>query len=272
LSELIGALSFVTFLSRSGCSRTTKYLGHFRCDVTTPSIGEMVLECLLVSNDPEVARVLQPTLEELSIKLEVCEGVEAGERILASEKFDAIIVDCDDLVGGTKVLQSIRTHASNKSSVTFAILNGRTTASQSFEMGSNFVLQKPIHAVNAMRCFSAAVGLMVRERRRYYRVPVDMPVTLTLGTGRKVRLSATNISEGGMAIASATHLGADLISELQFTLPGTNNAVETKAELAWADAAGQAGIRFINMTALSRDHLERWLTVQIAALGQNLFQ
>src|SRR5689334_23143907 len=136
----------------------------------------MVLECLLVSNDPEVARVLRPALQELSINLQVCEGAESGQEILTSSKFDAVVVDCDDLAGGMAVLQEIRQKPSNKNSVTFAILNGRTTASQSFEMGSNFVLQKPIQPINVMRCFSAAVGLMTRERRRYYRVPVEMPV------------------------------------------------------------------------------------------------
>jgi DNA-binding response OmpR family regulator len=232
----------------------------------------MVLECLLVSNDPEVARVLQPTLEELSIKLHVCQAAEKGEEILAAEKFDAVIVDCDDLVDGAKVLQSVRAHSSNKSSVTCAILNGRTTATQSFEMGTNFVLQKPIHPVNAMRCFSAAVGLMVRERRRYYRVPIDMPATISFVTGKKLKANATNISEGGMALGSLKRLDDEEISGVQFTLPGTSNSVETKAELAWADASGRAGIRFTTMPALSRDHLERWLTVQIAALETSVAQ
>jgi hypothetical protein len=55
-------------------------------------------------------------------------------------------------------------------------------------------------------------------------------------------------------------------------LPGTHNAVDTKAELAWADASGRAGIKFTSMPATSRDHLERWLTVQIAALETSVVQ
>jgi DNA-binding response OmpR family regulator len=232
----------------------------------------MVLDCLLVSNDPEVARVLRPTLQELSINLQVCEGAEAGQRILTSSKFDAIVVDCDDLVGGMAVLQSIRQKPSNKNSVTFAILNGRTTATQSFEMGSNFVLQKPIHPINVMRCFSAAVGLMTRERRRYYRVPVAMPVLVTLESGKHLRLEATNLSEGGLALESNQQLTDHSIAEVQITLPGTSNTLQVKSELAWVDGAGRAGIRFRGMPQTARDHLERWLTVQIAELDAALIQ
>src|SRR5437870_3358721 len=101
-----------------------------------------------------------------------------GSEILLSEKFDAVIVDCDDLQGGLEVLQELRKGTSNRNSVAFAILNGKTTASQAFQMGANFVLQKPISPLNSMRCFNAALGFMYREQRRYFRHPVEMPIVI----------------------------------------------------------------------------------------------
>ena len=65
--------------------------------------SSMPLESLLLSRDPEVIRVLQPALEKLSIDVEVCRGVSSGQEILRTEKFDAIIVDCDDLKGALSV-------------------------------------------------------------------------------------------------------------------------------------------------------------------------
>ena len=143
----------------------------------------MPLESLLLSRDPEVIRVLQPALEKLAIEVEVCRGVSSGQEILRTEKFDAIIVDCDDLKGALSVFEGLRKSVSNKNSVTFAILNGSTTTQQAFQMGANFVLQKPISALNAMRCFSAAVNFMMRERRRYFRHPVEA-ATLSFGEGK----------------------------------------------------------------------------------------
>ena len=160
----------------------------------------MPLESLLLSRDAEVVRVLQPALEKLFIEVEVCRGVNSGHEILRTEKFDAIIVDCDDLDGGVRVLEGLRKAPSNKNSVTFAILNGITTTQQAFRMGANFVLQKPISTLNATRCFSAALNFMIREQRRYFRHPVEILATLEFGEGQKLKATITNISEGGMAI------------------------------------------------------------------------
>ena len=123
----------------------------------------MTLESLLVTRDQQVIGVLRPAMEKLSIDVEVCRGARSGNEILQAEKFDAVIVDCDDLEGGLDVLQSLRKSLSNRNSVTFAILNGNTTTQAAFEMGAKFVLQKPISQLNATRCFSAALSFMVRS-------------------------------------------------------------------------------------------------------------
>ena len=126
-----------------------------------------------------------------------------SKSILRTEKFDAVIVDCDDLAGGLRVLEGLRKGPSNRNSVTFAILNGTTTTKQAFQMGVNFVLQKPISALSAARCFSAALNFMIREKRRYLRHPVEIAVTLESDEGQKLKATITNISEGGMAFFPA---------------------------------------------------------------------
>ena len=65
----------------------------------------MPLESLLVSRDPQVIGVLRPALEKLAIEVEICRGANSGSEILSCEKFDAVIVDCDDLHGGLGVLE-----------------------------------------------------------------------------------------------------------------------------------------------------------------------
>ena len=100
----------------------------------------MTLESLLLSQDLELVRVIRPTLEKLSIDVEICHEARQATDILIAEKFDAVIVDCDDLKGGLAVMEGLRATPSNKNSVTFAILNGKkTTTQQAFGMGANFV-------------------------------------------------------------------------------------------------------------------------------------
>ena len=214
-----------------------------------------------MSRDAEVIRVLQPALEKLSIEVEVCHGVRSGHEIIRTEKFDAIIVDCDDLEGGLRVLEGLRKASSNKNSVTFAILNGTTTTQQAFKMGVNFVLQKPISTLNATRCFSAALNFMIREQRRYFRHPVEIPATLGSGEGQKLKATITNISEGGMAIFFRGKFPSGRVSA-NFKLPGVATPLEPKVQLAWMDDSGRAGLQFFDVAKDMRDQLDQWLTEQ----------
>jgi len=219
----------------------------------------MGLEALLLSRDVDVIRILQPALERLSIAVEVCNGASSGQEILRAEKFDAVIVDCDDLSGALDVLGSLRKSDSNKNSVTFAILNGGTTTQKAFQMGASFVLQKPISALNAKRCFSAAINFMIREQRRYFRHAVEIPATIEFSEGQRLKATMTNISDGGMAIFFRGPLPKGAVSTASFTLSGVASALEPKVQIAWMDESGRAGLRFTDMPKESREQLDRWL-------------
>src|SRR4029077_13614774 len=176
--------------------------------------------------------------------------------------------DCDDLKGAINVFEGLRKSASNKNSVTFAILNGSTTTQQAFQMGANFVLQKPISALNAMRCFSAAVNFMLRERRRYFRHPMEASATLGFSEGQKLKVSLTNLSEGGMAIFFRGPLPKGSMSTVSFKLPGAASALEPKVQVAWIDDSGRAGLRFIDMGKDARAQLDAWLAEQCEKMDQ----
>ena len=221
-----------------------------------------MLESLLLSRDAEVFRVLRATLEKLSIEIEVCQEAKKASDILISQKFDAVIVDCDDMPGGVGVLEGLRATPSNKNSVTFAIVNERTSTQEAFGMGVNFVLHKPLSVLNTSRCFNAALSFMLRERRRYFRHPVKMPVCLVLD-GKEIKGESTNISEGGIALLLHHALPKNATPRLQFTLPASGPALDVDTEVAWADLKGYVGLRFLNLPASSQELLEGWLTAQI---------
>ena len=219
----------------------------------------MNLESLLVSRDVEVVRVLRPTLEKLQIEVEVSNAAKSGSEALTSSKFDAVIVDCDDLQGGVDILRNLRNTASNKGSVSFAILNGKTTTQQAFEMGANFVLQKPVTTAGTLRCLNTALSFMIREKRRYFRCPVKIPVTLILSSGEEMKVTATNLSEGGMAVHFEGPIAKTAFSKVNFMLPGTRITMEPRGEVAWSDELGRAGVKFLEVPENCREQLERWI-------------
>src|SRR4051812_4431575 len=126
-------------------------------------------------------------------------------------------------------------------------------------MGANFVLQKPVSTLNAMRCFSAAVNFMLRERRRYFRHPMEESATLTFSEGQKLKVSLTNLSEGGMAIFSRGPLPKGSVSSVSLKLPENASALDPKVQIAWIDVPGRAAFFFIKMPKESRTRLDAWL-------------
>ena len=220
----------------------------------------MNLDSLLISQDAALLGVLRPALEKISVNVQVSPEPQRSKDLLAKHKFDAVIIDCDDLQDGFDLLKALRQSQSNAKSVAFAVVNGKTTTQQAFQSGANFVLQKPLTPLHASRCFNAALNFMVRERRRYFRHPVDMPLRISLPHNQELTATATNVSEGGMAIRILSKLPKEAEAQFRFTLPATNISLELKGQVAWADGTGHAGIRFIEVPQSSQYQLEKWLT------------
>src|ERR1700683_68423 len=219
----------------------------------------MDLESLLISRDSALVGVLRPALEKISVNLQVCPEIQPGSDLLIKRKFDAVIIDCDDLQHGVELLRGLRQTQSNAKSVSFAVLNGKTTTQQAFQFGANFVLQKPLTPLHASRCFNAALNFMVRERCRYFRHPVEIPLRIVLPQNQELAATSTNISEGGMAIRTVSKLPKDTRAQFRFILPTINIALELKGQVAWADGTGHAGIRFLEVPQSSQYQLEKWL-------------
>jgi DNA-binding response OmpR family regulator len=224
----------------------------------------MSLASLLLTKDTDLVRPIRAALEHHSIGVEVCIGPNAGREILSTEHFDAVFVDCDDLLDGADILRELRQTAANKSSVAVAVVHQLTSTAQAFQMGANFVMQKPISTVSATRCASAAVAMMTRERRRYYRHPLDVAITAFFGKDEKREATATNISEGGMAVNFSERLPESGLTKISFFLPEMNAPLEFRADLAWADEKGQAGLRFVDLPKKAQETMEDWLTRRLA--------
>src|ERR1035441_1649900 len=220
----------------------------------------MNLDSLLISKDAALLSVLRPVFEKISVNIEVCAEVQPGIDLMTKRKFDAVIIDCDDLPNGFDLLHTLRQTRSNAKSVSFAVVNGRTTTQEAFQWGANFVLQKPLSLLHASRCFNAALNFMVRERRRYFRHPVDMPLRISLPNNQEMTATATNLSEGGMAIRIMGKLPENVHAQFRFTLPDTTISLEVTGVLAWADGASQVGIRFKEVPQSSQYQLDQWLT------------
>ena len=214
--------------------------------------------------------MIRRVLDTVTIELETSTSTDAARQTLSRHKFDAVMVDCDDVQSGCDVIRELRRGRSNAKSIVFAITNKVTTIKDAFEMGANFVLEKPISVDRAARSLRAAHGLIMRERRRYHRHPVKATAHLTYGALRDVPMLLSNISEGGIALAASGTPDMKGAVAMRIDLPGCKRPLEAKGEFVWTGDGGRVGVRFTTLPNQTRSELDTWLSRQLEALAPGL--
>jgi DNA-binding response OmpR family regulator len=225
----------------------------------------MELRSLLLSQDQEMIDVVQRALLDLGIGVEVYSTADWAREDLRDTHFDAVIVDCD-VSGATGLLQTLRTNANNNRALTFAITNADSGLHNAFELGANLALEKPISIERARSSLRAAYGLIMQERRHYFRLALDIPVRIAVNDRRQIVANTMNISEGGMALRSDDDLPLNAQLKLSFLLPGHKTDLELRAIVVWKDPRGHAGIRFEPMSTATRQDLNDWMAEQVTFL------
>ncbi len=227
----------------------------------------MALQALLLSRDPEVQRMIRRVLESANIDLDLSQTLEQTRMAINRRKYDTFFVDCEDLQSAAAVLKELRQGRSNRNCIAFALVNGRTTIQQAFEMGANFVLDKPISLDRATRSIRAAQGLILRERRRYHRHLVKATGAIMVDSGSEVPVNITNISQGGISIECSRQLDQGGAARVRFQLPGAKHTLEVKGEVMWSTPDGKSGIRFQVISVDMKKELDNWLERRALPLG-----
>ena len=218
----------------------------------------MTFQALLVSKDEDAAAVLIPVLSGFGVGAQTCGYPEAMVR-LGETKFDAVIVDFDDPHSAALVLQNASPASTGNSAVTVALLSDKTKVRNVFGAGANFVLYKPISQDQAQASLRAATALIKRERRRSFRVPVQVPLQLRVQNGAELEAILLDLSEGGMDVLAAQPLYPSAMVSARFALPGAKTEIEPHGEVAWANPNGQSGVRFCDLSESQRHALREWV-------------
>jgi c-di-GMP-binding flagellar brake protein YcgR len=220
----------------------------------------MNLRALVLCPDEQILRVLRRVLSDLEIDMEHCANADAAVRRLTRQRFEAVIVDCDQQEVAASVLKSVRSAPCNKHAVAVAMIDSKKEVKSAFTLGAHFVLYKPILAERAKSSFRAARALMKCERRRNLRVPIELPVTIAVaGSKGQQKATTCDLSEGGMAVRWARRGENAGPLRVSFALPGNDRGMECGAEVAWENNSNHAGFRFVDLTGEQRGQLKSWL-------------
>lgn len=218
----------------------------------------MDLRSLLLSRDEDTVRVLSRLLADLGIGMEHCVDANSALESLARRKYDGVFADCN-VDGAADLLKNMRLSRANKRSISFAILSQEMSVRSAFQMGANFVFYKPLTSARAKRSLKAAHGLMMRERRRHFRHPMDARVALRFENAREQQATILDLSTGGMALKAPEPLAMMNRVHVRFALPGSGRPIEAAAEVTWVDSHGRAGVHFVEVADDGQERLEDWL-------------
>jgi CheY-like chemotaxis protein len=213
---------------------------------------------LLASDDAVTIQQFSHALEELSISPDVCREVPAAIGLLKRRKFDAVIVDLQLGEQAGLILDEARLSPSNRKAVTFAI-SGSDAEGTAFRKKTAFVFERPLSAKSIGSTLRPAYGLILRERRRYFRCPVSIPVVILRRSKPEVRCDSVNVSEGGMALSTIVPLKAGEKVHVQFTLPGHEVPFLADSTICWLKT-GHIGLRFVSLSQEHKSELQGWLS------------
>ena len=218
-----------------------------------------IADALLVSNDAVTIKQLSESMQQLALSREVCVEVPAALVLLNQRKFDAVVVDLQ--LGGeaNAVLEKVRRSPSNRTAVVFAVSDSDAETVSAFKAGSNFVLRRPLSLTSIGQHLKVAYGLVLRERRRYYRCPVKIPAVICGAGMSEVHGQTVNISESGIAIvATSVSLRPGDKVQVHFTLPGQESRFVVGAAICWCKET-YLGLRFTSVSPHLTSELQEWL-------------
>jgi hypothetical protein len=221
--------------------------------------GTAMGRVLLVCADPATIQQMGEGMQQLAIATEVCVDAGMALGLLSRKKFEAVIVDFG-LARADELLEQVRLSPSNRTAVTFAITDPGKPAR--FDIQPNFLMEKPLSTSSVARTFKAAFGSIVRERRRSFRCPIEIPAAIQVN-GEEVNCHLVNISEGGQAITGSPLLKPGAQVRVLFTLPGQFLRFKIESEVCWYDEKGRAGLRSLMIPSEQKSVLQQWLAAKL---------
>lgn len=218
-------------------------------------ITSSTLRAMVISSDPHVLESMPECLKTIGVEPIIHRQMAPALEAMTTHKNDAFFVDrdCDPELS---FLQRMRTMPANRRAIGFAIVaEGHPAA---FRL-ADFIVHKPMLYPRVAQTLRAAYGLMLNERRRYFRKPVQMPASLMDSANRIVKGRTVNVSQDGFAMDCEEVPKHGELLKVTFSLPERSEALRCTGQVVWTHCSGRAGLSIKKMTKEDREKLMQWL-------------
>lgn len=135
----------------------------------------MSYQALLFCPDERLARVVTQVFSELDFTVEPVNEPFAAVKKLMAQRYDAVVVDCENEPNATLLFKSARNSSSNQNSLALALVEGQSGVAKAYRIGANLVLTKPINVEQAKGTLRVARGLLRKNVDAGVASPVALP-------------------------------------------------------------------------------------------------
>jgi hypothetical protein len=216
---------------------------------------------LLVSSDSSIVRQLTAALQQFAITADVCAHAVTAVTLINTRKFEVVIVDTGLGEHASYVLECVRLSPANQKSVTFALVSA--DEERYLQVSPNFLVRKPVSENEIESILKAALGLVIRDYRRYFRCPVTASILIRMEGKAQIPCEMMNVSEGGLAAVTSVTFSPGTNVNVEFFLPGEPTKFDMHAEVCWCDHKGHVGLQFRAVPQDKKLLLQGWLSKKI---------
>lgn len=241
--------------------------GH---DITTSDINPVSLiargydpdalkmRALLLTADDDLRKTFEALFSDIKIIVQSCGDEATAESQIFSHKFETVVLDFDTFPGALPGRERLQQNRANKNIVIFAIATGEARR-KAVEYGASFIFDRPINPSRIAQVLRTAYGLMLRDRREYFRLPVELSVSIRRRSGEIVNCKTINVSRNGMAMStpSTFTIGEDV--EINLRVEDVALSVLGIGKIIWDDRHGKAGAAFDYKNQEQQSAFSSWL-------------
>src|SRR5215475_13386147 len=123
----------------------------------------MPTRAFLLCGDEKAVQAVTQILDELEVSFEHSSEPAFSLKRLATQRFDLLIVDCDNAQNATQVFNSARASNLNKASIAIAIVEGKAGVPNAFRLGASLVLTKPVSLEQARNTLRTGIGMTRKD-------------------------------------------------------------------------------------------------------------
>lgn len=214
--------------------------------------SELAFQCLFVSRDPNLFRMVARILRDLSISIEICLRPSKAAQILESSNADLVVIDWEG-DESSNLMQRIWKDKKRKPTLV-------AIASDDYPLpGAHIVIKKPLTEDSSTKSFKVVYQRMLIDYRRHVRHALMIPVLATTEEGTQISLTVTDIGDGGVGLCSRQKLSIGDVLSFRLLLPGAAREVLVHVRVLWSREYSRFGCEFLRIPPVDLMILHDWL-------------